>query len=532
MNQRESNTQLVIKRYKQNGTTFAHCLICSTAPKNAESHYREDLSKEEPSYQIDNIKCVLRKFIEAKWGELGKDVLNKISIVLDIHGFNVPLKDLEKNTYKPLAEKFEADVSGKTFEDFVLYINFSWPAEQIITSQWSDWIRAMPIMLWVLIGVSASLFWSNPLSSSPFLILAGMVLCLIFLRLVIYFRDRDRAANYGVFDAVDLVRWLQVILEEIILEKSANSEQAKEELKSGSGYFGRANLSFIAHSTGCFVATHTIRVLSDVFDSNALERWKKSSPNGPFETDPKSTESPEEDKKIQNLGTLLSLKTLVIASPDIPVWAITTGRSNFLKSCLRRFKEVYLFTNDADMVIRIASTAANYFIFPSNSRVGGYRLGNLTITQVRTYGLLDLGNDAIGIRGLTHNIPLKDKPFDCEVDISKSFTIVDCTDYKDKLVGSDSSASSSRRLSAFTANNSVMTFLNYIFTAVMHLFSFSKLDSHGGYFKGKFCRDLIYSLALYGKEKTMEKSQARGENWKEKLEDHQMAWIKASDAKV
>ncbi|PZV10663.1 MAG: hypothetical protein DCF20_21020 [Pseudanabaena sp.] len=528
MNQRESKPQLVIRKYNRHGTTFAHCLICSTAPINAESHYREDLTKEEPLYQIDDIKSVLRNFIREKWGESGKDVLNKISIVLDIHGFNVPLNNLEKNTYEPLAKKFEADVSGKTFKDFVLFINFSWPSEQVITSQWLEWIKAMPIVLWILMGISIALLLSNTLSSLA-LILMGMLLLLIFLRLVVYFRDRDRGTNYGVFDAVDLVRWLQVILEEIILEESANSEQAKEHLKSGSDSFGRANLSFIAHSMGCFVATNSIRILSDVFDSSAIERWKKISPDGPFGETAKPTESLEKDEEMQNLGTLFRLKTLVIASPDIPIWAITTGRSNFLKSCLRRFKEAYLFSNDADLVLRLASTAANFFMFPSASRAGGYRLGNLTITKKREYGVLSYGNNAIGIRGLTNNIPLKDKPFDCEVDISKSFTIIDCTDYKDKLVGSDSSAFSSRRLSAFTANNSFATFFNYIFTAFKHFSGISKLDSHGGYFKGEFCRDLIYSLALYGKEKSQKKSQIIEENWEQKFKDHQMAWIEAND---
>ena len=49
MSKKKSNAQLVIQEYKQYGTTFAHCLICSTAPINAESLSREDLPKEDPS---------------------------------------------------------------------------------------------------------------------------------------------------------------------------------------------------------------------------------------------------------------------------------------------------------------------------------------------------------------------------------------------------------------------------------------------------------------------------------------------------
>lgn len=518
--------QLEIRKGKSHLTAFTHCLICSTAPINAENKYREDLSSKDSSYSIDEIKSALRIFIKEKWEESGKDVLDRINIVLDIHGFNVPLKSVEKN-YESLFDKFQSDVKGaKTFDDFVLFINFSWPAEQVFTSQRFEWIKAMPFVLWIFIGISITLLLANTLSWLA-LILVGMFLLLIFLRLVVYFRDRERATNYGVFDAVDLVRWIQVILEEIVLEESANRGQTKEDLK----HFGRANLRFIAHSMGCFVVTNTIRILSDVFDSHSIERWKKTAPNGPFETEPKSTEDLEKDEVMQNLGTLLKLKTLVIASPDIPIWAITSGRSNFLKSCLRRFEEAFLFTNDADLVLRLASTAANYFVFPSSSRVGGYRLGNLTTTIKRNYGMSKLGNNALGIRAFTRNISLTDKPFNCEEDIKKLFAIVDCTDYKDQLIDQKYPDPPQRLLSAFTANNCFTNGLNYILTAIKHFSGIWKLDSHGGYFRGEFCRDLIYSLALYGKKKTQEKSQRRGENWEQKLKDHQMAWIEAIDAK-
>ena len=39
------NPQLVVKRCNLNGTSFVHCLICSTAPKNAEEQRREDLQR-------------------------------------------------------------------------------------------------------------------------------------------------------------------------------------------------------------------------------------------------------------------------------------------------------------------------------------------------------------------------------------------------------------------------------------------------------------------------------------------------------
>jgi hypothetical protein len=530
MNKLEPNPQLVIKRYDPKGTTFAHCLICSTAPKNAESRYREDLS---PGYSLDHlnqIKEVLKKFIESNWNNTGEDVLKKISIILDIHGFNVPLANLEKNTYEPLVKKFKLDTSDRNFTDFVLFINFSWPSEQVVVSQFFAWFRAMPLMLWIaLIGAVALavLFWSNLLYSLG-LVLVGLLLCLVFLRLAVYFRDRDRATNHGVFDAVELVRWLHEILQEILSEK-ANSPEGKEHLKSNSEFFGTANLSFIAHSMGCFVATQTIRVLSDVFDPCAINRWKTHSSDGPFGGI--KTECPAEADEIaelQKIGNFFRLKSLILASPDIPIWAITTGRSNFLRTCLRRFDEAYLFTNDADMVLRLASTVANYFVFPSASRIGGYRLGNLTCTGDRSYGAINLDATELGVRTFTRSIKLIDKPFSSQNAVYQSFTVVDCTDYRDKLVAG--SGSLGRRLSVLTANNSAANLLNYILTAISHFLGIGQIDSHGGYFRGQFCLDLLYSLALYGKDITKNQFEKKfGTSWDQQFKKYQMAWIQTSD---
>jgi hypothetical protein len=529
MNKLVAKPQLIIKRYQENGKTFAHCLICSTAPKNAESKYREDISA---SYSLDfltNLKTVLKQFIEEHWQDSGKNILNKISIVLDIHGFNVPLASLEKNTYEPLLKKFELDTRGKSFDDFVLFINFSWPSEQVLMSQIIAWLQAMPLMLWILLAMALAFLFGSKLLYSFGLVLVGLVLCLVFLRLIVYFRDRDRATNYGVFDAVELVRWLHVLLQDILDEKMANSVAEHKDLETDPNFFGAANLSFIAHSMGCFVATQTIRVLSDVFDPSAIQRWKNASSDGPFggleaECQVKS----EEIAGLQKIGNLFRLKSLILASPDIPIWAITTGRSNFLRTCLRRFDEAYLFTNDADMVLRSASTVANYFIFPSASRAGGYRLGNLTFTGKRSYGLIDLGDTVLGVRAFFRNINLTEKPFSSQNTVYKSFTIADCTDYQDDLV--DRSDAWGRRLSVLTANNSAANLLNYLLTATSQFLGIGQIDSHGGYFRGKFCLDLLYSLALYGKEMT----QANFENpiqWDQQLKKHQIAWIQTSDGK-
>jgi hypothetical protein len=530
MNQLVSDPQLVIKRYNPRGTTFVHCLICSTAPKNAENRYREDVSSNYSLDSLNQIKAALKKFIESNWQNSGDKILEKISIVLDIHGFNVSLASLKKNTYASLEKIFESEQTGKSSDKFILFINFSWTSEQVLKSQFFAWFQAMPIVLRIfLIGavVLVFSFWSNLLHSLGWF-LVGLVLCLVTLRLAVYFRDRDRAANYGVFDAIELVRWLHVILEDILDEKTTHSPEENKHLESKK-FFGAANLSFISHSMGCFVATQAIRVLSDVFDSSAIKRWKAYSSDGPFGgIKTERTAEAKTTEELQKIGDLFRLKSLVLASPDIPIWAITTGRSNFLRTCLRRFDEAYLFTNDADMVLRLASTVANYFVFPSASRIGGYRLGNLTFTGERSYGVIRLNAVDLGVRAFVRNIKLTDKPFCSQNTVYQSFTVVDCTDYQDKSV--TGSESFGRRLSVLTANNSVANLLNYILTAFCHFLGIGQIDSHGGYFRGQFCLEMLYALALYGKDITQAQFERKYDMaWEQQLKKHQVAWIETSN---
>lgn len=60
--------------------------------------------------------------------------------------------------------------------------------------------------------------------------------------------------------------------------------------------------------------------------------------------------------------------------------------------------EVHVFTNEADLALRLASTAANFISFPARTGFSGYRLGNLTVShflnsedhvgEVPLYGIL------------------------------------------------------------------------------------------------------------------------------------------------
>ena len=98
--------------------------------------------------------------------------------------------------------------------------------------------------------------------------------------------------------------------------------------------------------------------------------------------------------------------------------------------------------------------------------------------------------------------------------IGYPLNVIDCTDYDD----------GGRYLSAFTARNAAQRFFNYAATLLMMLASplkISKIDSHGGYFQGKFCMNLLYELALYGDGNPEQELSATDE----KLRQHQISWI-------
>jgi hypothetical protein len=203
------------------------------------------------------------------------------------------------------------------------------------------------------------------------LAIAFIVLTLFLLRLSGYFRDSYRANSYGVPDLVELLRQLDnYIVEETSVATESDSEQpriAKENYWKAETT-QRIKLSFIGHSMGGFVVTNTVRILSDVFDQESV---------GNFNVEHK-TKSPS-----SRIGHVFSLGRLVLVSPDISAESIVSGRANFLSSSLRRFEEAYLFSNEGDMALRLASTAANYFSFPAKTRAGGYRLGNVVVGEER-----------------------------------------------------------------------------------------------------------------------------------------------------
>lgn len=402
-------------------------------------------------------------------------------------------------------------------------------------------------------------------------ILFIMIFTLILLRLVIYFRDTYRATKFGVPDLVELLRQLDKTVFETILFKEMNNYldleiideiksaqpewnklSTKEVLKiwNDSGFNKkseiwnknrglskegmiqdkkrkekerhiedlvtenkinrrRVKLTFISHSLGCLVVTDAIRILSDVFDPKSIGNLSK--------LDQGKLPSPE-------IGRVFSLGRLVFIAPDIPMETIMPRRANFLRSALRRCEEAYIFSNEGDIALRLASTIANYFSFPAKTRFSGYRLGNITARHFENkedkysnfpkqgyqsknpYGILNLPPEECiyfnedkfpydylefrssdkehkTLRDIRGGKIRASKP------IANLFTYFDCTDYKDNPKSLSGKVSFARQKPALNLWGYVILTLAY-FSGIV--------DTHGGYFQGEFSKKTMYKLAFLG----------------------------------
>ncbi len=503
---------------------FSHMLVCSTAPLEAERPFRLALTQPDFRADFDNnaqnfeqLRTHLSEFLQRQQTSGGSQ---RVRLVVRIHGYNVPLKSVREE-YKQAERKFRDDACRLTEsppDDYVLFVHYAWPSERIGAGGPLRWIGAMPMGLWLLFALGSLLaFFAGGWLAAIGQLCLGIGITLTLLRAVTYFRDRERAGTFGVFDAVEMVRALHHLVMEIIRDSSYLAD-----LQSGKAQ--RISLSFLGHSMGTFLTTMLIRVLTNVFDNEAdAHLWAANSQLGPFGGSSSSTPSDQATtdswrQQLAQIGDLFTLDRLILVAADIPVWTITTGRSNYLASCLRRFQQTFLFVNDADMVLRLASTLANYFVFPSGTRIGGYRLGNLSIkgrTRAQGYGRRVSDLSHLELHGALRTETLcDDKTFCCKPWIGYPLNVIDCTDYDD----------GGRYLSAFTARNAAQRFFNYAATLILMLASplkISKIDCHGGYFQGKFCMNLLYELALYGEGNQEKELSATDET----LRQHQISWI-------
>lgn len=390
---------------KTDPSWFPAYFVGSTAPNNVERGV-EDVA--DPSVYIKEIAEFLSRQTEER------------EILITVHGYNTSLGEYHprsngvKGWYQQIRNHI-AEHYGENKPKGLVFLGYRWSSE-VIKGVDDDTLghkiryayQSLPVLLKILLMVgwvgtllSLGFFFTQVASFAsgviPVLILSlalmasTLILTLILLRLSGYFRDSYRANHYGVPDLVELVRQLDQAI--VTASPSPDIQPIK--------------LSFIGHSMGGFAVTNAVRILSDVFDAGSI---------GSMNLQEKAKTPPS------RIGHVFSLGRLVLVSPDIPAESIISGRANFLSSSLRRFEEAYLFSNEGDMALKLASTAANYFSFPANTRTGGYRLGNVFIRKnvsnagtklnenieasrppsTKTYGIVNLDPDGrfLGVKSL------------------------------------------------------------------------------------------------------------------------------------
>jgi hypothetical protein len=486
----------------------------------------------------ESIKAIAQDLIRAAGGG------DSAELVIAIHGYSTEQTNVRR-WYKRIFQYVNqsGDQANSPFEGKknLVFVGYRWSSERPEIKWWSIGaaLKALPIILRVLpilplgllliiLPVVVAFKWFS-LIPTLLVILAlstvsviSIVLSLVILRVIVYFRDNYRANNFAVPDLVELIRQL---------DRMIQSELDRDPAMVGEF---RVNLNFVAHSMGAFVATNAIRILSNVFDPAATDKVPTS-----------------------KIGNIFCLKRLVLVSPDISTLAIENTRANFLASSLRRFDEAYLFSNEGDLALRLASTAANYFSFPANTRKSGYRLGNVTINPVKHphYGIVNLaalaeiwqicppesdqqwfeavGNSttASALNSLSETCldPLSKQDGDSNrLTIADLFTYVDCTDYIEVVDQADDlikrflqenrkyhrfikrfnlEGAQVQALGVLSRANGVSRpkpkGLNFLDYALLILDFLLGRDVHGGYFAAPFTQKLIYQLAFLGFHETI-----------------------------
>ncbi|HEY9634056.1 MAG TPA: hypothetical protein V6D14_11645 [Coleofasciculaceae cyanobacterium] len=493
----------------------------STAPRNVDEDkgpLTDDLIKisEIPTREgaLPNevkIERIVSKLLESQEPEL----------IISVHGYNNGI-DITKKRYQGIHEWINnpdniSHTEGKVF------LGYRWPSEDLKKVEWKKAFIALPILpSWTFfIGLVASVIlcfamvilqpnWFLIPLLLLFVVLPTIILTFILMRLSVYFRDSYRAINFGVPDLVELIRQIdqEAFSQAGILEENWKTELDPEN-SQGQNHRKRIKLTFIGHSLGCLVVTNTIRIISDVFDQKSIGSLKISN-------DSNIQKLPDE-----KVGRVFSLGRLVLLAADIPVETVIPRRANFLRSSLRRFEEAYIFSNEGDMVLRIASTIANYISFPASDRINGYRLGNLTVKHFSNEqdtkgsspkpGIVNL-RQKVGSPSYQSDTPTENYFFENPYQwleirssnrehasleeirdiagkpVANLITYFDCTDYVDGE-GEPGILSHAKKIPALLMKDYIPLTLDTFL---------DKKNVHGGYFEGKFSQRVIYQLAFLG----------------------------------
>ena len=469
-------------------------LAISTAPANVEDQELQDsdpLRAKDPQLlegvQLLPTGSAIQAVAEALYQQTNQGTTTA-ELVIAVHGYNTSIEGV-KWWYREIWSYVNRDPNMRS--ERAVFLGYRWPSEQVgVLKNFTKALQSLPVILAFLLfgGLTGAIVSWLKFSQITFIFVlsvffVSIVLAMMILRLIVYFRDSYRATNFGVPDLVEILRQLNKALKDKV---EPNSIQ----------------LNFIAHSMGGFVTTNTVRILSDVFDPGSVG-YIDASGKAPMAT----------------IGDVFRLGRLVLASPDIPARTLITGRANFLRSSLRRFEESYLFSNEGDLALRLASTAANYFSYPTNRQIEGHRLGNVTVRPGRkaddpNYGVVNIGTidsktadsrliHHLEINTLTRSVTLDQLQIagdEDEEDLCDTFTCFDCTNYVDRRYRNGKTLQEQNVLSyRFDRFPPFLSFLNlFVYIRLLFAWLTGQIDVHGGYFEGEFSRELIYKLAFSG----------------------------------
>lgn len=490
-----------------NGVPFY--FIESTAPNNVELvDPPEEFTP--PVLKLWDDPAAAVRDIAHKLIDVEKDVV-ETSLIVMAHGYNSPRSSVLATYYNAIKalKQDQAAIFSKSRR--VVCVGYRWPSEGLGTI-WPSGLAALPLFpLWLLIGSAIVLLLriTDAFLQLPWIIgyaaqllaplavfFAAIVLFMMLLRVVVYFRDIYRATNYGVQDLVEVIRQIDVEASKLVEARGVKNRR-------------RIALSFVGHSMGGLVVTNVIRVLADVFDPAVIRTDLSNVKRARAAI---TDEQLRSHQVTANIGHVFSLMRFVLASPDIPAEALLAARGNFLESALARFKEAYLFSSEGDEVLRLISTTANYFSFPTTQRTWGYRLGNLEILSsgfdaIRSDGGGDLLKTLrVGYKTLEQ---LSDSPSAADVGdaarVADAFTYFDCTDYIDDRPEKRSYLTEAKNYKA-SDRYAGIPYFEHLKLLLRFLSNDPEkhINVHGGYFEGEVTQRVIYRLACLGYDDTVE----------------------------
>lgn len=512
----------LFQAYKAIATKVPTYFIESTAPDNVDDEPTspsaiDGLAPIDPDQAIDEIARHLS----------GADEPN---LVVMVHGFNNPQPAVLK-MYAGSSQAIEADplVSDKKG---LVCVGYRWPSENMGRPVQGTFAALPALPVWLLVfGVillvpyplwSLLLGYGRWVLVGHFLTMLGLTLIstvagIALLRVIVYFRDNYRAASFGAPDLVEIVRQI----DRAVIDHDGRRLGLERSTALKHRGTNRVQLSFIGHSMGGFVVTNAIRVLSDLFAPDAVRTHLNETVVHAAPANAEGVAGSTVEKISPNIGNIFTLMRFVLASPDIPAEALLSNRANFLASSLRRFREAYLFSNEGDEVLRLISTAANYFSFPTKSWKFGYRLGNVEILT-EDYGLIKPSGQSIPqllrvgyytVQELYEVLLTARREQAGSASLQKNLAEIisyfDCTDYVDI-----DSEGKRRPLLTFAKKikqrnaKARMSWWSNFALLLAYLLLRQRPNVHGGYFEGQLSQKLIYRLSCLGFNKTVPDTQA------------------------